>query len=599
MNGKIRQSPREIIRNNWFLLKIALQGAPGMTLFGLVMPTFITLTVYVEHVYMVAYIIGCIEKQKPFSNAAIFVIIVFLTIVFRFLIGFYMDNKVNPKCSQKIYRRIRMELYEKARSMDMSCYDSPDFYNDYVWAMNNATDRVWQVINTAGGFISSIIGIIVMGAYILTQNAPAIIAAAVSLTGFMVTDIFSRKLNFKLQNALNPIFRKRDYTNRVFYLNDYAKEIRLSNVKEKLVHDFIETEREVQREYRKMNHKIAVLEFVKDYIFNFSVMDFFYLLYLMFETIIRKTIDFATMYGLYGTAGSIKGQISSLASTFPQFAEHSLYIGKIKKFLDYENTVTSDSITKKVPEHLKSIELKNVSFSYNKNSAPVLRNISMKINPGEKIALVGYNGAGKTTLVKMLMRLYDVSGGEILYDGINIKDYGVNEYRDIFSTLFQDYQIFATTIEQNITAGNEPVDENKLYEVIEKSGLKARIEKMDDGVNTQLTREFDEGVDLSGGEKQKLAISRCLYQNSKIIILDEPSSALDPIAEYEFNNTMLNLSRDKTIIFISHRLSTTKIADRIYMFGNGNLIESGSHDELMSANGKYAEMFLLQAEKYR
>ena len=599
MNGKIKQNPREIIRNNWFLLRIAFQEAPGTTLTKLVIPAIINLTILFSQVYFVAYIISCIENHKPFRNIVIIAIAIFLIEALKFLIQFYTDAKSWSKNSQKIFRRIRMELYEKARSMDMSCYDDPNFYNDYVWAMNNATDRVWQVIETVSTLISCVSGITIMGVYILTQNVPTIIAVTVSLIGFMVVDVFSRKLNFKLQNVLNPIFRKRDYTNRVFYLNDYAKEIRLSNVKEKLVNDYIETQKKVQAEYRKINHKIAALEFVKEYVFGFSVMEFLYLLYLMFETIIRKTIDFGTMYGLYRTAGNIKNQISGLASTIPQFAEHSLYIGKIRKFLDYKNTVISDRLTEKVPEQLKSIELKNVSFSYNANSAPVLRNVSMKINPGEKIALVGYNGAGKTTLVKMLMRLYDVSGGEILYNGVNIKDYGVNEYRGIFSTLFQDYQIFAATVEQNIAVGNEPVNEDKIYEVLEKSGLKSRVDKMADGIDTQLTTEFDEGVDLSGGEKQKLTISRCLYQNSNIIILDEPSSALDPIAEYEFNNTMLNLSRDKTVIFISHHLSTTKIADRIYMFDDGNLIENGSHDELMSANGKYAEMFLLQAEKYR
>jgi ATP-binding cassette subfamily B protein len=328
-------------------------------------------------------------------------------------------------------------------------------------------------------------------------------------------------------------------------------------------------------------------------------MNFLYLLYLMFETIIRKTIDFGTMYGLYKTADYIKGQINSLASTLPQFAEHSLYIGKIKNFLDYKNTVISKNDAEKVPVQPKAIELKNVSFSYAGNTALVLRDVSMTINPGEKIALVGYNGAGKTTLVKMLMRLYDVNSGEILYGGVNIKDYDITKYRGIFSALFQDYQIFAATVEQNIAVGSEPADEHKIYDVLRQSGLKERVEKMEDGIETQLTREFDEGADLSGGEKQKLAISRCLYKNSDIIILDEPSSALDPIAEYEFNNTILNLSRDKTVIFISHRLSTTKIADRIYMFDDGNLIESGSHGELMATNGKYAEMFLLQAEKYR
>ena len=197
------------------------------------------------------------------------------------------------------------------------------------------------------------------------------------------------------------------------------------------------------------------------------------------------------------------------------------------------------------------------------------------------------------------MRLYDPCDGEVRYAGENIKNYDLKEYRNLFAVLFQDYQIYAASITQNILTSNDTPDDPRLKYALKAAGIFKRVMKMKDKTQTQLTKEFAHGEMLSGGERQKLAISRSLYKDSKIIILDEPSSALDPIAEYELNNTMLNISRDQTVIFISHRLSTTMKADRIYMFDSGFLVEAGSHDELLNENGKYADMFRLQSEKYR
>ena len=230
----------------------------------------------------------------------------------------------------------------------------------------------------------------------------------------------------------------------------------------------------------------------------------------------------------------------------------------------------------------------------------MISEISMSVKPGEKIALVGYNGAGKTTLVKLLMRLYDTTSGRILADGVDVKDYDLTSYRNSIGTVFQDFEIFAGTVRENVILDTvDHADDAKIRQALTDSGLLKRTESLPMKLDTPLTHEFSEqGVDLSGGERQKLAISRVFYQNASLMILDEPSSALDPIAEYQLNHAMIEATKDKTVIFISHRLSTTRLADRIFMLEEGHIVEEGTHDALLSQNGKYAEMWKAQAGAY-
>lgn len=275
---------------------------------------------------------------------------------------------------------------------------------------------------------------------------------------------------------------------------------------------------------------------------------------------------------------------------------------KVKYYFDLILPLyTENSADKKpLPEKPTEIELRNVSFGYNEKDGYILNNISMKINPYSKIAIVGYNGAGKTTLIKLIMRLYDPNEGEILLDGVNIKEYDVEEYRRKIGTVFQDFKIFAATVKENVLLDfAENGKDEDVVKAIEKSGFAERLETLSDGLQTNLTPEFEEnGVSLSGGEGQKLAVARVFYKDANLIILDEPSSALDPIAEYHLNHSMLTAAENKSVVFISHRLSTTRIADRIYMLEKGIIIEEGSHAELLAKMGKYAQMWRVQAGQY-
>ncbi len=597
---KNKQSLGKIIKNNWFILKIAIKESPLYTLDELIQGMLHHIVVFVEHVYMLVFIMDSIEHQKPFLNVLIFISSVFAFLFVSHLWGNYRMFRMRPKAVEKINKKIRLSLYKKASEIDIECYDNPEFFNDFVWAMSDVTDRVAKVMQSTSDFLGAVVGIFIVGGYIFTQDKFGLALAVFSVMGILIFGTLSTKLQFKLETELKPIQRKRDYINRVLYLSEYAKEVRLSNVKSKLYEDFSESVDNMEKVVRKHSKKLSVYWFILEYVFNFFIFDGLYIIYLLFMTIVKKAFSFPTMFGLYRSCGMLADVLIKFARVIPDFQKHSLYIDKIRSFLDYEIKIKSKENTVDMPVGAKALELKNVSFAYNETSEPTLNNISLTINKGEKVALVGYNGAGKTTLVKTLMRLYDVTGGEILYDGINIKDYKVDEYRNAYATVFQDYQLFSASLGENVVMDNNGIDEEKAIEMLKTNGFGMKFDSLEKGLETPLTKEFEEnGVNLSGGESQKVAISRALYKDSPIIILDEPSSALDPIAEYNLNNTMLHLSNDKTIIFISHRLSTTKMADKIYMLENGQIIEQGNHNELLALDGKYAQMFNLQAEKYR
>jgi len=290
---------------------------------------------------------------------------------------------------------------------------------------------------------------------------------------------------------------------------------------------------------------------------------------------------------------------SVFTDIYPYACETSLYVQKIRDFLNNEPKLTSNRELP-VPKQAKAIELRNVSFAYRNGDANVINNVSLSIAPGEKIALVGYNGAGKTTLIKLIMRLYDPTEGVILADGEDIRVYKVWDYRNSIGTVFQDFMIFAATVKENVILDlPEKAETERVKRALEHSGFEDRLATLEHGLDTELTGEFaQDGVNLSGGESQKLAISRVFYKDAGLIILDEPSSALDPIAEYQLNRSMLEAARNKTVIFISHRLSTTRLADKIYMLENGSIVEQGSHEELLAKNGKYAAMWRAQAGQY-
>ena len=277
--------------------------------------------------------------------------------------------------------------------------------------------------------------------------------------------------------------------------------------------------------------------------------------------------------------------------------ENSLFISNYKKFMEYESTMKEGDV--EANTNIKTgFKIENLSFSYDGNKQ-VLTNISMQIKPGEKIAIVGLNGAGKTTFIKLLMRLYDPDNGSILLDDINIKNYTIDSYHKLFGTVFQDFKQYAFSVKENICFdSSNSISDKEIYNVLESVGLSEKIKSHKDNIFAEVGNEFSDGINFSGGESQKLAIARAIAKESPIIVLDEASSALDPISEHNINTMMLQVFESKTIIIISHRLSTVINADKIYYFKNGQIIEQGTHRELIHAKGHYYKLFTTQAEQY-
>jgi ABC-type multidrug transport system, ATPase and permease components len=545
---------------------------------------------------MIKFIIDCIQYERPFMYAFYYILIIFIAVTIWLLVNNLWWSIYRPKMQERLFKNLQFKIYKKAVDIDLKCYDDPEYYNDFIWALNESNKRVDEVLETVDNLFKSIATLVMCGIFMLSYDIMGIIFVAVAFIGTYFINKKINKLQFNYELILRPIKRERDYINRVFYLKDYAKEIRLSNIKEKLYKDYDKVNNEMVNIIKRYTNKIFLLNFISNFFLNSFIFDGLYIIYLLYRTIVSYALSYGTMVTLYQSSVQLKNAVKSFTSALPRFQQNSLYIERLKVFLSYEPQIIDGH--EKITKEQSSIILKDVSFSYNKNSTPILKNINMIIRPKEKIAIVGHNGAGKTTLVNLLLRLYDVSDGSILYDGINIDNYKVADYRGKFSTVLQDYQIFASTIAHNVVQDSN-YDEDKIVNSLKISGFYEKFKQLNKGINTVLTKEFDnEGVELSGGESQKLAIARTIYKDSEIIILDEPSSALDPISEYYLNQMILEYFKDKTVIFISHRLSTTRMADRIYLFENGIITEQGNHNELMKLNGNYAKMFSLQAKRY-
>jgi ATP-binding cassette subfamily B protein len=385
------------------------------------------------------------------------------------------------------------------------------------------------------------------------------------------------------------------------YLQDYAKDLRLTNIFQPILKSFHEAADAMRATSKIYGKKIAFTRFIRTVITELIV----YLAtqgLVVYRYLYHGAYSLGALTTLLNAVSNLTRLQGSISWAMGGFYENGMFVENFKVFLEYETKMPEDPKGEAPEKGIPTISLKDVSFTYEGASAPVLQNISMEIAPGEKIALVGHNGAGKSTFVKLLMRLYDVTEGEILLNGVNIKQYRLSRYRELFGTIFQDFRIFATTISENVLLFPPKKEEDKLraIEAVKASGIYSKIQSLEKGMESQLTKEFDEkGVLLSGGEFQKLAIARVFAKESPIAILDEPSSALDPISEYEVFENMLKACEGKTVIFVSHRLSSAIMADKIYMLEEGSIIEQGSHEELMKKQGKYAQMFSMQAERYR
>lgn len=613
-NTKKRQKISSIFKNNLFMLGKIAKYTPGYFVW-MIIEGIVWGIIHSASAYYSFYLLNAVSDGSDFLYALKIIAIMALFYLLVYIFDRWYWRVHNSILIYKLHLRMHEELFVQSLSLDLACFDDPEFYNDFVWAMNESHTRAIELLEDTGKFINRIVTSSALIALVVTIDPLMALVLFLSSVTSIVCNLVGDKLSFKHSKESNPLWRKNFYINRVYRLSDYAKEIRISRADDLLMKEYDENAKKIVDMDVKYGKKYFLIYGLG---WN-AVSNLTYILVLIYMTLKLG----AGMLLVGGFAASvnvvlnIRWNLTDLIEKLTKYAKHSLYIEKYREFLNFTPNIKSGE--KQLPA-FESLEFRNVSFTYEFSSHPkyrfhsenhvsrgkeggdALKNVNMTIRAGEKIAIVGYNGAGKTTLIKLIMRLYDPTEGEILYNGINIKEFDIDEYREMIGTVFQDFKIFATTIAENVMNGkyDEAEDRETVLDALDSADFGEKLSELSEGINTHLTREFNEkGTNLSGGESQKVAIARVFAKDYPIVIMDEPSSALDPMAEYNLNQSILHNTNDKTVIFISHRLSTTRIADKIYMFDTGRLIEEGSHSELLERDGKYAEMFRVQSEKYQ
>ncbi len=596
MKKKNAKNNHSMISNIFFFISLLFKISPLLVIGEFTWGVLQILPGRLISVIGVKYIIDVVTEGERLERIFYAVIVIAAILVFSTLFSWlYREFFWNIE-KEKVHYGLNKTLYEKAKQLDLESYDNPEFYNNFILTIESSSDNIQNLLDLVRNYAGNVVSLVTIAGVLLSIDPWCLVIILLFIGMFLPISRKIGDLQMSRRTDNTKYHRRSDYFQRIFYLQEYCKEVRMNEITPLLIDRYNDAADDVIKNQKKYWKKISSLYMLQES--GIQIMGFMFVLplYLGYCVLVKESITPGDFVAAFNGAHSIAISINFLTVwAVAVFSERGKMIEKYREFLkaDFKIKGGEKQAEKGTP---KEIRIENLNFTYPGNSEPTLSDINLTIKPYEKIALVGYNGAGKTTLTNLLLRLYDPTDGTIKIDGENIKDYTVESHRDRFSAVFQDFQLFSCNVGENV-ALDKDADEEKVMEALGHSGFTKHLPH---GTKTELLREFDdEGVMLSGGESQKVAIARAFYKNCPYVILDEPSANLDPVAEYNLNCAMMEAAAHKTVIFISHRLSTTVNADRIYVMENGRIIESGSHEELMKMNGTYAYMFNLQAEKYR
>ncbi len=499
-----------------------------------------------------------------------------------------------------VVNHINLKIMRKAREVDLASFDRPDFYEKFENAKREAGMRPIQILNSNFTIISSVISMLSFIGVLAAVSPFAPLAIAVMSIPSAIINFSYRKKNFHYIRFHSKERRQMNYYSSLMTNKDMVKEIRLFGLSDLFIGRYSDT----FRTYFKGLRKLFVGEGLWHMLTTLITTLVNCLLFLYIAKGVTEGRHEVGDYSLYTNAlVSIAGGIATILSTTASIYEGTLFIDNLISFMNEKPTVIPALPEPRRISHGTGhrFEFRHVSFAYPGTERRVINDINLVIEPGDTVVLVGLNGAGKTTLIKLLTRLYDPTEGEILLDGHNIRDYAVEDLYSLFGIIFQDFGKYAVSVKENILFGQleRKAGEDAVRAAAEQSSAAQFIEALPNGYDTPLMRYFEEnGIELSIGQWQKLSIARAFYSDSDVIILDEPTASLDAIAEQEIYNQFDKLRKDKTTIFVSHRLSSATVANKIVVLQNGAVIETGNHAELMKKQGVYYELFSTQAKRY-
>ena len=526
----------------------------------------------------------------------------------EFIIGVILERISNQlmKYQQRLDNHFNILTGQHSMELDFQLTEDKEALDQVEKArtgMDWYSGGAYGIAEQIFGFASNVLRIFGL-VTIISLNAPLlllVILAYVIIMGFVSAK--NNKIGFEVYKKLAKINRLFGYFGWNIVDFRYGKDIRLYDARKMMV-DCWDRNSDASNAQWKWQAETGMKYYLIGNIANIIRMMGSYL-YVGFLAI-KGVFSLGVLVQMIQAADELNNTLGGLVSNTQEILKRCNYAYEFVLFMEYPEALEKGE--KAVDKEIREIEFRNVSFKYPGTDKMILDNISIKIGAGEHLSIVGLNGAGKTTFIKLLCRLYDPTSGEILVNGVNIKEYDYNQYMALFAPVFQDFRLFAFPIEENITLVDEDDKEyytgdeaERIEKIIEMVNLTQMMEKLEKGKKTTLFKYFEEnGIEPSGGEQQKIAIARALYKSSPVVILDEPTAALDPIAEYEIYKQFHTLVGDKTAFYISHRLSSCRFCDRIAVFSEGTIKEYGTHDELAGIkNGIYAKMFEAQAQYYR
>jgi ATP-binding cassette subfamily B protein len=509
-------------------------------------------------------------------------------------------RNINQQALQELTaRRVQLMIMKHANRLDLSFFENPAFYDSLQQAQREAGYRPVGMVEQLFGLLRSSITFLSMIALIGRLGwGVALIALLAPIPSFIASSRYGWQ-GYQMSRRQSPDRRRLSYYLDLLTRDTFNKEIKLFG----LGNLFIDRWQEISLRFYRENRALVVRRYVMGFIWGSltTLVTSGTSLYVALQTIAaRFTLGDLTFYTQ--AVGQVQSSFQGILGGLSDMYENSLYLTNLYEFLDYEPHIQSPANPRKLALPLRQgIAFRDVSFTYPGKTTPALQHVSFTIRPDEAVALVGLNGAGKTTIVKLLTRLYDPDEGQILLDGYDLREYDLADLHAAIGVIFQDYVTYYFSARENIGVGRLPEMENleRVEASAAKSGADSVVAKLPKGYETTLGRWFDEGFQLSGGEWQKIALARAFMRDAEILILDEPTASLDARAEYEIFTRMKALTEGKMALFISHRFSTVRLADRIFVLENGTIAEAGTHEELLALGGTYADLFNLQAAAYR
>jgi ATP-binding cassette subfamily B protein len=583
------------------VLKIVWESGPPVVIFGIVSRIFSSLLpvllLWITKL-IIDGIVYAVSNHQPVGPrfwwlvAAEFSLAVLNSILVRTID--YSDSLL----ADKYTRHVSIRVLEHASSLDLTAYEDPVFYDRLERARVQATDRL-VMIQAVGRLVQQVITTITLSVSIMFFSPWLMLLLILGVVPAFMGESHFAFLGYAKNFRQTPLRRQLDYLRILGGSKEAAKELKLFGLRKFLIDRFTKLSDEIYVENIGLSRRKLIAGSLLSMV---GTMGYYSAYVFVIWRTVNGALSIGTLTFLAGAIQQASTNIQQIFSTIAAIGDQALFLTDLLAFFQMEPTIRSKPNALPAPRPIKQgVEFRNVSFSYPGNSRLILDHINFQLHPAERLALIGENGQGKTTIVKLITRLYDPTEGQILLDGIDLRDYDLEDLHREMGVIFQDFMRYEMTAAENIAVGR--VEELKNPELLQvaahKSMADATIARLPKGYDQMLGRRFEEGVDISGGEWQKVALARAYLRDAQILILDEPTAALDARSEFEVFQRFAELTAGKMALFISHRFSTVRSADRIIVLENGRIAEEGSHDQLSRLGGKYAEMFEMQASSYR